>query len=178
MIRIRSVFDIKAFKAFQNYSLKKVFVLAYICTIILVGIGIYFVFTARHYMIYFIAGIMLPICMHLFSRIHEIDAINRNIYLRDTTMQIFTFNEEDIEFEQISKIDTFNDRYEYKQLLSAVKYKKYYFLYVNRAQAFIVKSEDYVNGTEEELDELFKNVFGKKFIVKWKRKKRVETTKK
>ena len=174
-IIIRSIFDIKTFKAFQKYSLKKIFILSYLCALALIGVGVFFVFTRRHYLIYFIAGVMLPICIHLFSRIHEIDIVNRNVYLRDTTMQIFTFKEDEIEFEQISKIDTFKDRYEYKELLSVVKYKKFYFLYINRAQAFIVRSEDYTSGSEEELDELLKNVLGKKFIVKGRHKKRVET---
>ena len=167
MITLRSVYDIKTFKAFQRYSLKRVFILAYSCAVLAIGVGIAFVvFSLKNYLIYFMLGIGLPILMHIFYRAMEVETINRNLYLRDTTMQIFRFNEEGFELEQISKIDTFKDKYTYKDIYSIIKYKRYYFIYINRSQAFIVNNRDYVSGSEEELDKLFKEAKGDRFIVK------------
>ena len=92
--------------------------------------------------------------------------------MKDTTMQIFTFNDEEILLEQISKYDSFKDRYRYSDILSIIKYKEYYFLYVNRLQAFIIRNEDYVVGNEEELDKLFKEKKGNRFIIKRNSKRR------
>ena len=65
-------------------------------------------------------------------------------------------DEQGFSLEQISRGNNFEDRYIYKEILSVVKYRKYYFIYVNRAQAFIVRNEDYILGNEKEFDDLFK----------------------
>ena len=172
---IKSVYDFKAFKTFQKYSLKNLFILIYLCSLAFIGVGIWFAFASRKsYYAYLFIGILLPIVSHVFYRIMENNLINNNIYLRDTTIQVFTFNEEGFEMEQISKINTFIDKYLYKDIYSIVKYKRYYFIYINRVQAFVIHNEDYVSGSEEELDELFKKIFDKRFIVKRNSKKQAK----
>jgi hypothetical protein len=179
MITIRSIYDLKTFRAFQRYNLKKIFILAYICALAFIGVGIWFAFTSRSsYIVYLISGILLPVLINVFYKTMELETINRNIYLRDTTIQIFNFNEEGFELEQISKVDTFKDKYTYKDILSIIKYKKYYFIYINRSQAFVINNLDYVVGNEQELDELFKKVKGERFIVKRNSKKRIAKEKK
>ena len=172
MIQLRSVYNLKTFRAFQRYTLNKIFILGYLCGIALIGVGIWFAFSERSYIVYLLSGILLPLMLHVFYKFMEADALNKNIHLRDTTMQIFTFNDEEILLEQISKYDSFKDRYRYSDILSIIKYKEYYFLYVNRTQAFIIKNEDYVVGNEEELDKLFKEKKGNRFIVKRNSKRR------
>lgn len=172
MIQLRSIYNLKAFRVFQRYTLNKIFILGYLCGLALLGVGVCFIFTDRSYIIYLLSGVLLPLMLHVFYKFMEIEALNKNKYLRDTTMQIFTFNDEEILLEQISKYDSFKDKYRYSDILSIIKYKEYYFLYVNRTQAFIIKNEDYVIGSEEELDELFKSKKENRFIIKRNSKKR------
>ena len=172
MIKLRSVYDLKIFRAFQRYTLNKIFVLGYLCGLTLLGVGVWFAFSERSYIVYLLSGVLLPLMLHIFYKFMETDALNKNKYLRDTTMQIFTFDNEEILLEQISKYDSFKDKYRYSDIISIIKYKEYYFLYVNRSQAFIIKNEDYILGNELELDELFKSKKGNRFIVKRNSKKR------
>ena len=122
MIKIRSVYDVKIFRAFQRYTLNKIFVLGYLCGLSLIAIGILFAFCERNYIIYLLSGILLPIMLHVFYKFMEIENLNKNKYLRDTTMQIFTFDDEEILLEQISKYDNFKDKYRYSDIKSNILY--------------------------------------------------------
>lgn len=173
MIRLRSIYNVDTFKKFQRYMLRYVFVLAYICGILLIGIGVLFAFLSKiAYEVYIVMGIFLPLIVHVFHKMLEVQTISKNIYLKSETIQIFTFDEEGFELEQISKFDAFKEKYLYKDIYSIVKYKRYYFAYINRVQAFIINNEDYIIGNEEELDKLFSKVKGENFIVKRNSKKR------
>ena len=173
MIKIRSIYDLKTFKAFQKYSLFKIFILGYICALLFIGVGIWFAFVSRSsYIVYLLSGILLPVLLHVFYRMMEMNALNKNRYLRDTTIQLFSFDEEGFELEQISNYDVFKERYTYNNVLSVVKYKRYYFIYINRVQAFVINNLDYMLGNENELDELFLKLMKKRFIVKKNSKKK------
>ena len=167
MITIRSIYDFKSFKVFQRYSSQRIFILGYVCGISLIGIGIWFAFESKSsYIVYLLSGILLPLILHVSYKMLEMENINKNILLRDTTAQIFTFDEEGFSLEQISRQGTFKERYLYDDILSVIKYKRYYFIYVNRVQAFVVNNNDYLLGSEEELDKLFKKVKQDKFVIK------------
>lgn len=167
MITIRSIYDFKSFKVFQRYSLQRIFILGYVCGISLIGIGIWFAFESKSsYIVYLLSGILLPLILHVSYKMLEMENINKNILLRDTTAQIFTFDEEGFSLEQISRQGTFKERYLYNEILSVIKYKRYYFIYVNRVQAFVVNNNDYLLGSEEELDKLLKKVKQEKFVIK------------
>ncbi len=167
MITIHSIYDYKSFKVFQRYSLQKIFILSYICALALVGIGVWFAFDSRSsYIVYILSGILLPFVLHISYKLLELENINKNVLLRDTTAQIFTFDQEGFTLEQIAKQGTFKEKYVYDDILSIVKYKRYYFIYINRVQAFVVVNDNYLLGNEEELDELFKTIKKDKFIVK------------
>lgn len=154
--------------------------MAYICGVVLLAIGILFAFLEnKSYLTYLLCGILFPLSMHVYYKVVELENINKNIRLRDGSIQIYTFDEEGIELEQISNYDTFKDKYTYKDIIRIVKYKKYYFLYINRVQALVVNNIDYVYGNEMELDKLFNEQKGKFFIKKGRRarQKRVESSK-
>lgn len=176
MVQIRSEYNINTFCIFQKFSLKKVFVLSYICGLLLLGIGIGFSFAKiSNYKVYLFLGIALPLFMYIYYRMIVSLAVNKNVYLQNKTIQIFTFDDQEIKLEQISPNKVFKEKYFYDEIIKIVKYKRYYFLYVNQSQAFIIKNEDYVVGTEEELDEMFKKIKGKNFIVKRSSKKRLQS---
>lgn len=178
MIRLKSIYDINTFKKFQRYMLRHVFALAYVCGILLIGVGVLFAFLSKiAYEVYIVMGIFLPLIVHVFHKMMEVQTISKNVYLKSATVQIFTFDEEGFELEQISKFDAFKEKYLYKEIYSIVKYKRYYFIYVNRVQAFIINNEDYVIGNEEELDKLFFKVKGDRFIIKKNSKKKVSKEK-
>lgn len=167
MIQLRSVYDLKAYQSFQKYSWKKIYVLTYICSLILILLGILFAFCEKKiYVVYLLLGVLFPVMMHVLPKTMWKIYLNKNIYLRSKTVQIFTFDEEGFELEQVSNIDIFKERYNYSNLLSVIKYKEYYFMYINRSQAFIVCANDFVQGNEAELDELLKTNKKEKFIVK------------
>ena len=64
----------------------------------------------------------------------------------------------------------FVDNYLYKDIYSVIKYKNYYFIYINRIQAFVIESRDYLLGNENEFDELLKKLMDVRFIIKRKNK--------
>jgi hypothetical protein len=143
-------------------------------------LGVVFAFLEKKvWSAYLLVGVILPVIMHVYSRVLEIEALTKNGYLKKSVVQFFTFNEDGFELEQISNFDSFKEVYLYKDIIKVIKYKKYYFMYINRAQAFIVNNEDYVYGNEEEFDRLFKEVKGERFILKTRKKrkeKNLETT--
>lgn len=172
-IKIRTVYNLQTFRYFQKYSFKKIFILAYISAILLVDIGIYFLhLELKSASIYILMGIVFPIMMHIYYKAIEINALNRNPYLKKTLTQLFTFDEDGVFLEQITMDNTFKDKYLYSDILSVIKYKSYYFIYVNRSQAFVILNEDYICGNEKELDNLFKSKLNDSFIKKGKHKKR------
>lgn len=173
MITIRSVYDITSFRVFQKHTLFKIFILSYICSILLLVTGVLLIyFQKQNYAMYLLSGVCLPIGVHVIYKIQEVETINKKRLLRDTTMQIFTFDEEGFSLEQISLQETFKENYLYSDIYSIIKYKEYYFLYINRIQAFVIKNEDYIKGNEEELDKLFKKMKNENFIVKRNSKKK------
>ena len=125
MITIKSVYDLKTLRVFQKYSFKKIFILSYICGVLLFAIGIFFAFNSRSYHMYLFLGVALPVMMHVFYKIKEVEIINKNVYLKDKTIQTFTFDNEEIMLEQVSRDNTFKDYYSYKEILSIIKYKRY-----------------------------------------------------
>lgn len=166
MVKICSKYDIKAYKDFQKYQSVKIFILGYICGSFLLATGIYFAFTYRNsYLIYIMSGVLLPVMLHVMYKFKQFEALSSPL-LKYQTSQYFIFDEEQFSLEQVSRGNNFCDRYGYKELLSIVKYKNYYFIYINRAQAFIVRNEDYILGNEEELDNLFIKNLNDKFIRK------------
>jgi len=180
MIKVRSIYNLKSFRDFQRYTLKKIFILAYCFGILLLCLGILFAFLEKKvWSAYLLVGVIFPVIVHAYSRVLEIESLNKNIYLKKSVVQLFTFNEDGFELEQISNFDDFKEVYLYKDIIKVIKYKKYYFMYINRAQAFIVNNEDYIYGNEEGLDKLFKEVKGERFVLKTRKKckeKNLETT--
>ena len=166
MVKIRSKYNIEAFKAFQKYSSFKIFILAYICGLSFLGVGIWFAFTSiGSYPLYLLCAVLLPLVLHGYYKFIEFEAL-KNKLLRNETHQIFSFDENGFELEQISSGANFKDKYFYSEIYSVIKYKRYYFIYINRAQAFIVKNEDYILGDQYQLDELLKSAIKDKFIIK------------
>lgn len=166
MIKICSKYDIEAYKAFQKYQNIKIFILGYICGAVLVALGVYFAFTYRNSaLIYIMGGILFPGVLHLVYKIKQAEAFSSPL-LKYHTSQYFVFDEQGFSLEQISRGNNFEDMYSYKDILSVVKYREYYFIYINRAQAFIVRNEDYVLGNEKEFDDLLEKCLKEKFIKK------------
>ncbi len=171
-IKIRSKYNLYTFKAFLKFVYIKLFFLAYICGIALIAIGVALAFLSKSsYIVYIFSGVLLPVILHVFYRVMILQAIKRNIGLSEGIIQFFCFNDDGFELEQISHYESFKERYLYKDIYSVVKYKRYYFVYINRYQAFIIENEDYVYGNEEEFDELLKKMKKERFIIKSNSKK-------
>lgn len=165
MVRLRSEYNLQSLEVFRKYSYKNIYILSYVCSLLFIGVGILFAFLQKSiYVVYLLLGVLLPILVHLFPKIMENKF--KNVYFKRETVQIFTFDEEGFELEQISNNETFKEKYSYSELLSIIKYKEYYFMYINRSQAFIVCAKDFISGNEEELDELFKKCNKDKFFIK------------
>lgn len=172
-MKLQSFYNIQLMRVFHKYTYYKVFILCYVCSLLLIGVGIYLAFTSRElYLAYLLGGILLPVFMHVYYKFIEYDLVNRTAGIKKGIKQIFTFDELGFELNQVSIYQDFNESYRYSDVLSIIKYKCYYFIYINRSQAFVIKSEDYLEGNEEELDALFSKVKKEKFIVKRNSKKR------
>lgn len=171
-MKIQSIYDINTYKVFLKYTYFKIFILGYICGLVLFLIGIYFAFSSRNsYAMYLLSGILLPLLLHIFYRYNLSESISKNKLLKYGTTQVFTFLDDGFELEQTSSYDLFKERYNYEDIYSIIKYKRYYFIYVNRVQAFIVNNDNYICGNEQELDDLFKKVKKERFIIKRSSKK-------
>ena len=173
MITITSKYDLKIYKEFLKYTYKKVFILTYVSAIVLFLVGIFFAFSnvMGSFMYVFIA-IMLPVLVHTYYKSIIFKAMNSPL-LRNDTYQTFIFDNEGMVFKQVSNSDTYTDKYLYKEIYRVIKYKKYYFIYINRVQAFIFNNDDYINGSEHDFDELLKECMQDKYITKntWVQKK-------
>lgn len=171
MLMNKTPYNLDSFKVFQKYMFSKIYVLAYVCGVILVGFGILLAFLDKMgYIIYLVSGVLLPALIHLYHKFSILIAFKRNRYLTANTLQIYSFDEDGFKLEQVSVYDTIKEQYLYEDIYSIVKYKNYYFLFVNRVQAFILEA----NEDEQELYELFYRVKGKDFIVKSRNKKNIE----
>ena len=109
MLKIRRVYNLKSFRDFQKYTLKKIFLLAYCFGILLLCLGVVFAFLEKKvWSAYLLVGVILPVIMHVYSRVLEIEALTKNSYLKKSVVQFFTFNEDGFELEQISNFDSFS----------------------------------------------------------------------
>lgn len=173
MIKLQSIYNVNAAKVFQNHVMMPIFILGYISSFILLVLGVLFAFTSRNiYPVYLLLAATLPFALHLYSKLTLFQLIKRNNNFKHDIIQVFTFDEEGFKLEQNDSFTTFIDNYLYKEVYSIIKYKEYYFIYINRIQAFVIESRDYLLGSEEELEQLFKKVKDNGFIVKRKRKKK------
>ena len=164
MIKIRTKYDIKAYKDFAKYESLKVFILAYLCGMALLVVGIILAFTLKKgFLMYLLSAVLLPVSVHAYYKIKELEALKKPL-LKNDTYQLFEFNEDYFDLEQISRGNNFKDKYFYNEIYSIVKYKKYYFIFINRVQAFIIKNEDYIFGDEEELDEIENEIIKEKIL--------------
>ena len=150
----------------------KIYVLAYVCSVIFVGFAILLAFLDKIvYPVYLIFAVLLPTLVHLYHKFSILIAVKRSKHLNANTLQIYSFDEDGFELEQVSMYDTIKEKYLYEDIYSIVKYKNYYFLFINRVQAFIVEC----NEEEKDLYELFYRVKGESFIVKGRNKKNIES---
>lgn len=167
MVKIASVYNFEKLKIFQRYMSFKIFLLGYLCGVSLFVIGILFAFLSiNSYVVYLLMGVLLPILLHVYYKFTLLEMIKKNPSLKYGITQIFTFDELGFELEQSQTYTSLKERYLYKDIYSIIKYKEYYFIYVNRAQAFIVSNNDYVIGDEAMLDEMFKEYKKERFILK------------
>lgn len=163
---IKSLYTIESYKAFQKLLYKKIKILSYITSFILVILGVILIYFGFFGYSYVVLGVALPIFIHVFTRYIENESIKKNSLLMQSVSQTFHFREDRVKLHQTSIVSTFEDEYFYNELVSVYKNKKYYFLFVTRTQAFIVDKEGFISGNEKELDELLKNVLKEKFINK------------
>lgn len=174
MLINKTHYNINTFKVFQKYMFSKIHVLSYVCSAIFIGFAILLAFLGKMmYPIYLAFALLLPTLVHLYHKFSILIAVkkNRHLHLHANTLQIYSFDEEGFELEQVSVYDTIKEKYLYDDIYSIVKYKNYYFLFINRVQAFIVES----NEDEKDLYELFYKVKGEAFIVKGRNKKNIES---
>lgn len=163
---LKSLYSIKLYKEFQKLLYKKVKILSYIISFLLVVLGIILIFFNYFGYIYVVFGVTLPVFMHVFIKLMENENIKRDVLLQYGASQTFYFEEDRVRLNQVSKLGTFEDEYFYDELVSVYKTKKYYFIFVTRTRAFIVEKEEFVVGNEKELDELLKLNLKDKFINK------------
>ena len=166
MLVNKSFYCLKSYKEFQKMLYRKVKILSYITSFILVIVGVVLMFFEMPGYIYIVFGVALPIFINFFIRAMENENIKKSALLRCGAYQTFIFNEESVDIHQESKLGVFNDAYFYNEFISVYKNKEYYFFFVTRAQAFIVEVNGFVSGNDKELDELLIKVMGKRFINK------------
>ncbi|MBR3891160.1 MAG: YcxB family protein [Bacilli bacterium] len=170
MIINKSLYTIEGYKSFLKLLYKKVKLLSYITSFILFCIGILLMFFGFRGYVYIVFSLALICFVYFFINILESESIKKNALLISATQQIFTFHEDEFSLVQTSRIGQFEDKYSYSELFSAYKTKEYYFLFVNRTQAFIVDLNGFLEGKEEELDDLLKSKLGDRFINKGTKK--------
>jgi hypothetical protein len=161
-----TVFSIKACKEFFKLLYRRVKILSYITSFLLVIIGIALIYFGYSGYVYIISGCGIIIFSLSVIGFIENEYIKRNKLLIHGAAQQYEFYEDYFTIHQISKLGDLYDKYFYKEVLSVYKGKQYYFIFITRKNAFIVDISGFDSNDEEKIDELFKNTFNKSFINK------------
>lgn len=163
-----SIYSIDKFKIFQKWLYKKVKLLSYITSFLLVAIWGGLRFLSYDVEIYLACAFIFPFCVHAFAWFVSYEQIKNNLVLKYGAEQTFEFDEDGVKVKQKSINGEYIYEYIYTDFLNVYKWKKYYFIFVTRTNAFIMDRDTFIVGKEEEFDSMLKQIYGKRFINKAK----------
>ena len=149
MIVVKTLYTLQGYKLFLRLLYKKVRIFSYITSFLLFSAGLILMFLQLKGYVYVVFSLSLPFFVQLFINSMENDAMKKNALLISATLQTFCFEDNKFILTQSSRIGEFKEEYFYSELFSIYKTKDYYFLFVNRTQAFIVDINGFIQGNEK-----------------------------
>ena len=94
MIKVRTKYDLSAYKDFEKYVSFKVFLLAYFCGVASLVIGVILAFTLQKgFAMYLLSAFLLPVSMHAYYKFKEVEVLKKPL-LKNDTYQLFEFDED------------------------------------------------------------------------------------
>lgn len=164
---IESSYNTKNYLAFEKYLFRRVRVFVWILAIILLIVGIVLtIFEFKSVSVYFTFPVIMVVAFYVYYHYLSNKLVLSNEYLNKETTQTFEFNEDKVIIKQMVLDKVISEEYDYKSIYMVVRYKEYYFLHINRVQAYIIEDNDFILGDRDSFEDFLKDKFKNKYIKK------------
>ena len=171
MIKFRTVFDSNSTKSLNKHTIKKQFWIYILVSIFLIASGIYDLTLGGgevgEFLILF--GLLFTPALLLVAHISQKNVDKSMTLFQGETVEIYEFNEEGICIQTSKGEEYFSlTRTKYSYLYRVDETAENYFLYISKLQCHVVEKKYLIEGTIEELNELFARNLGERFHEKKK----------
>lgn len=171
MIIVKTVFDESVPKALNSYALKKLNWVLWLVVIAFLALGVMEILDENTFVgiIWLVAAVIYyPLVLVLTKKFQKKVNQSMSVMSRETE-EVYIFEEEQIEITQTKGMDykaVVTTKYSY--LYQVIEQKDNFILYISKMQAHLIPKDKIVEGSVEELQFIFKERLGKKFINKTK----------
>ncbi len=166
MIKFHNVLDVSASKKLNSHDMRKLAVMLVVLCVSFVLAGVVFVLIDELGLgIFIIAfGLLFPLLLTVSVKKKQNDSQKSHAILNTQTVQDFEFYD-DHYTSRVNSGDMYNalSTARYCYLFKVVETKTHYFLYVSDSQAEVVDKLGLVEGSLQELNDIFSRNLGEKF---------------
>lgn len=171
MIKFRTVFDNNTSTSLMKHTLKKQIRVFAVLAVLIIAIGVcdYFYAEGKVSEFFILFGILFIPAYLLITHFAQ-KSVNKSMTLfQGETVEIYEFNEDELRIQTSKGEEYFSLTVaKYSYLYRVDETAESYFLYISKIQSHVVEKKYLIEGTIDELNELFSRRLGERFHAKKK----------
>lgn len=159
--------DANAVKSLSDFALKRVLWAIIVINIFFLAAGILFIFTDSVPMGggFITFAIVFPLLIIILNRVNT--RKNNELIVKKGLSSFYRFTAGNVYIESgNADMMQSSGNYTYDMLFSAYETRDYFFVYLNKMNAFVINKSGFIKGTPDDLRGLLSSKFGKKFKSK------------
>lgn len=169
MVEIRTKLDDNTMKVATNIQIKKIWWLYLLFSLLFVLFGVLTLVEDKNMLLsgilFIVIGVLFTPCCILLTKYSQNSIRKSNPILRKDTFETYKFDENKFVIEQ-TKSNNFSNKTEgdYSYIYSVKETNKYWLFYITSSQMHLLPKDKIVKGNVEELNNIFKQKLGTKFL--------------